>query len=66
MPFAKKLFLILTGLSLLPGCTAVAVGGAVIGTTATVVGTTVKATTSVAGAAVGLAIPDGDDDEVRP
>ncbi|QDG77511.1 hypothetical protein [Labrenzia sp. PHM005] len=58
-----KLLVCLCGLSFLSGCAAVAVGGAVVGTAGTVVGTTVKTTTKVAGGAVKLAIPDGDDEE---
>jgi hypothetical protein len=43
----------------LQGCLAVAAGGAVVGVTGAVVGTGVKAT----GAVVGAAIPDGDKDK---
>ena len=62
MPIVK-LFSCLCCLGLLSGCAAVAVGSAVVGTTGAVVGTTVKTTTAVAGGAVKLAMPDGDDEE---
>ena len=62
MAVIKPLVAVLCLLSL-TGCAAVAVGGAVVGVTTTAVGTTVKATTAVAGAAVDVAIPNGDDDD---
>ncbi|WP_321503101.1 hypothetical protein [Breoghania sp.] len=59
----RMLVLALIAAPTLGGCAAVAVTGAVVGGTAkiatTAVGTTVGATTS----AVGLVIPDGDDEE---
>ncbi|MEP3429423.1 MAG: hypothetical protein ABJN98_12130 [Roseibium sp.] len=58
-----KLFLYLVCIGPLSGCAAVAVGGAVVGTAGTVVGTTVKTATTVAGGAVKLAVPSGDDEE---
>lgn len=62
MPVFKPFVAVLCLLTL-SGCAAVAVGGAVVGVTTAAVGTTVKATTAVAGAAIDVAIPDGDDDD---
>ncbi|WP_417668242.1 hypothetical protein [Roseibium sp.] len=47
----------------LSGCAAVAVGGAVVGATGAVVGTAVSTTTTVAGAAVDVVIPGGDEED---
>lgn len=55
--------LALFALLLLPGCAAVAVGGAIVGTTASVVGTTVSTSTKVVGGTISLAVPDGDDED---
>ncbi len=58
-----KVVVCLCLLAFLSGCAAVAVGGAVVGTTGKVVGTTVSTTAHVAGGAVKLAVPGGGDED---